>query len=264
MRFKHCVTDDVRWYELAAKYQNNWVKACHELFGITLTPQQRQIIDVAEAEGGRTTIAAGGGVGTHTAIAAVAILRVILFRYSRVVLVRPTTGASDAAYVRRCMETHWKKLLDKHKWLDIYFKHTDTAFHERTSDTAWGMVVKSSRMGSEESLAGECGREHLTIVLHAAAVSDKAFSIITSGLTEPENALLMLSMPSREEGYFYDSHHQLNKVNGGIFTSLILNAEDSPLVSSEFIEAKRQEYGGPDSDEYRMKVQGRFPLKGKS
>lgn len=262
MRLKHSAISDSRWHELVVTYQNNWVKAFRELFGKEPTPQQRLILDAAEGDGKCTTVSAGYGVGAHTAMAAIAILRVILYRQGRVVLVRPGPAANVTKMTLAYVEMHWRYALEQHPWLDMYFKLTDTYMKERT-DEHWGMVIKSYRSTREESLAGEHGNHHLTIVLQASAASDKTFGIIRGGMTQEDNGLLLLSQPSRDEGFFYDSHHDLNKLNSqhGYFTALTLNAEDSPLVSSEYIEMKRQEYGGPDSNEYRQKVQGRFPLE---
>jgi hypothetical protein len=263
MRLRHTAPQDPRWHELVRDYKNNWVKACRELFGITLTPQQRQIIDNAELPGPEVAISAGSGVGAHSALAAVGILTVILTEQTRTILVRPPSGIVAAARYRRYILEHWNKLLKVHPWLDIYFKVTEKVFEER-SNPCWGMYFQSARVGAEEALAGEHCNQHLTIVLHASGVPDNSFRVIRAGMCDEKSGLIMLSQPTRNEGYFHDAHQRLSKTNGGIFTALTLNAEDSPLVSSDFIEFKRQEYGGPDSDEYRIKVQGRFPLKGKA
>jgi len=72
----------------------------------------------------------------------------------------------------------------------------------------------------------------------------------------------MLSQPTRTSRPFYDSHNRLAKTTdnpAGIWTSIILNSEESPLVTPEFIAEKLISYGGEDSPEYQIKVLGRFP-----
>ncbi|MGZ0261663.1 hypothetical protein ACTM6Z_19285 [Citrobacter freundii] len=74
--------------------------------------------------------------------------------------------------------------------------------------------------------------------------------------------MLMLSQPTRPSGYFYDSHHSLAKTEHnpkGIWTSIVLNSEESPFVTDDFIVMKLAEYGGRDSMEYKIKVLGQFP-----
>ncbi len=51
-------------------------------------------------------------------------------------------------------------------------------------------------------------------------------------------------------------------MNGGVWTALIFNSEESPLVSDAFLLEKLLEYGGEESPEYQIKVQGRFPENG--
>ncbi|ENW9081253.1 terminase, partial [Escherichia coli] len=85
---------------------------------------------------------------------------------------------------------------------------------------------------------------------------------MTGALTEEDNRMLMLSQPTRPSGYFYDSHHSQAKTPDnpkGIWTAIVLNSEESPFVTPQFIKQKLLEYGGRDSIEYMVKVLGQFP-----
>ncbi|MDN5184446.1 hypothetical protein LVK61_19900 [Escherichia coli] len=111
-------------------------------------------------------------------------------------------------------------------------------------------------------MAGEHADHLLYIIDEASGVSDKAFSVITGALTGKDNRILLLSQPTRPSGYFYDSHHRLAIRPGnpdGLFTAIILNSEESPLVDAKFIRAKLAEYGGRDNPMYMIKVRGEFP-----
>ncbi|MGC6746477.1 hypothetical protein ACP0HM_30140 [Escherichia coli] len=102
----------------------------------------------------------------------------------------------------------------------------------------------------------------LYIIDEASGVSDKAFSVITGALTGKDNRILLLSQPTRPSGYFYDSHHRLAIRPGnpdGLFTAIILNSEESPLVDAKFIRAKLAEYGGRDNPMYMIKYVVNFP-----
>ncbi|MDW4789171.1 terminase, partial [Escherichia coli] len=72
----------------------------------------------------------------------------------------------------------------------------------------------------------------------ASGISDKAIGVMTGALTEEDNRMLMLSQPTRPSGYFYDSHHSRAKTPDnpkGIWTAIVLNSEESPFVTPQFI-----------------------------
>ena len=142
------------------------------------------------------------------------------------------------------------------------FVLSDTMFYERSRKGIWEVLCKGYRLGNEEALAGEHAAHLLLILDEASGISDKAIGVMTGALTEEDNRMLMLSQPTRPSGYFYDSHHSLAKTPGnpkGIWTAIVLNSEESPFVTPQFIRQKLLEYGGRDSIEYMVKVLGQFP-----
>jgi hypothetical protein len=93
----------------------------------------------------------------------------------------------------------------------------------------------------------------------ASGIPDANFGTIGGSLTDANNRMVLASQPTRAAGFFRETHHSMSRANGGPWTSLVFNSEDSPLVSDQFILDKLLEYGGDDSPEYQIKVQGRFP-----
>ncbi|WP_142971306.1 terminase [Enterobacter hormaechei] len=256
-----CVTTDPRWREMAVKYRYDYARAVVELFGMMPSPQQQEIIESVQGVGSRTTVTSGHGTGKSSLTAMLLLIYMILYPDARVVIV-----ANKIAQVKtgvfKYVKTYWANAIKRHGWLQNYFVLSDTMFYERSRKGIWEVLCKGYRLGNEEALAGEHAAHLLLILDEASGISDKAIGVMTGALTELDNRMLMLSQPTRPSGYFYDSHHTLakNPENpNGIWTSIVLNSEESPFVTTGFIKQKLMEYGGRDSLEYMVKVLGQFP-----
>jgi hypothetical protein len=63
----------------------------------------------------------------------------------------------------------------------------------------------------------------------------------------------MAANPTREEGYFYDSHHKMRDR----WAALHWDGEQSPMVSRQYVDDMRAKYG-VDSPIYQVRVKGNF------
>ncbi|EPL8679426.1 terminase [Klebsiella michiganensis] len=256
-----CVTSDPRWYELAIKYRHNFTQAVIDIFGLFPSPQQQEIIESVQETGSMTTVTSGHGTGKSSLTAMLLIIYMILYPDARVIIVANKIGQVKTG-VFKYVKQYWSNALKRRGWLGNYFELSDTMFYERSRKGIWEVLCKGYRLGNEEALAGEHGKHLLLILDEASGISDKAIGIMTGALTELDNRMLMLSQPTRPSGYFYDSHHSLAKNAGnpkGVWNAIVLNSEESPFVTVEFIRRKLMEYGGRDSLEYLVKVLGQFP-----
>ncbi|EOJ6750873.1 terminase [Escherichia coli] len=257
---RSCVTDP-RWRELVALYRYDWIAAADVLFGKTPTWQQDEIIESTQQDGSWTSVTSGHGTGKSDMTSIIAILFIMFFPGARVILVaNKRQQVLDGIF--KYIKSNWATAVSRFPWLSKYFILTETSFFEVTGKGVWTILIKSCRPGNEEALAGEHADHLLYIIDEASGVSDKAFSVITGALTGKDNRILLLSQPTRPSGYFYDSHHRLAIRPGnpdGLFTAIILNSEESPLVDAKFIRAKLAEYGGRDNPMYMIKVRGEFP-----
>lgn len=255
------VTDDPRWQEFVTKYRYDWELGCLNLFNKEPTWQQLSIIDSAQLRSAMTTVTSGHGTGKSDLTSMMILLYMLCFPGARVIIIANKIGQVMTG-IFKYLKINWNELCKREPWLRKYFVITDTMFYERANKGVWTVIPKGFRLGNEEALAGEHAEHLWYIVDEASGVSDKAFGIITGALTQEDNRLLMLSQPTRPSGYFYESHHGMAKNDGnpnGVFTSIRLNSEHSPLVKPSFIKMKLAEYGGRDSPEYKIKVLGEFP-----
>jgi hypothetical protein len=163
----------------------------------------------------------------------------------------------------------WKEFADiktrigqgEFAWLNDYFEVEHEKVYVKGYKLNWWIQGKTAPKGSPENLAGAHRDFLLWICDESSGIPDGNFGVIGGSLTDPRNRMICASQPTRSSGFFYDQHHRLSSVNGGVWTALTFNSEDSSLVSANFLREKLLEYGGRDSIEYQIKVLGKFPDK---
>ena len=257
---KSAVTDP-RWLDMVVKYRYDWVTAIEVLFGRELTWQQMLVVQEAQETGNWVSVTSGHGTGKSDVTGAMILCFQMFYPGARTIIVANKIKQVMTG-VFKYMKMHWATACKRFPWLAEYFVLTDTCFYEITNKGVWEVVPKGFRLGNEEALAGEHAEHLWYIVDEASGVSDKAFGIIEGALTQEDNRLMLISQPTRPSGRFYDSHHSLAKGPHnpkGLFTSIMLNSEESPLVTLKAIRQFLAKYGGRNNPEYQIKVLGRFP-----
>ena len=91
----------------------------------------------------------------------------------------------------------------------------------------------------------------------ASGIPDQVFEVARGALSTPGARVVMAANPTRTTGYFYQAFHR----NREAWDLLTFSCADSLLVSKEYVEAMREEYG-TESDIYRVRVLGEFPKGG--
>ena len=84
---------------------------------------------------------------------------------------------------------------------------------------------------------------------------DEIFEVAEGALTKANVISVMTGNPTRLSGEFYRSHHQ----DRHLWKTFHFSSEHSSLVSSHYVERIIRKYG-KDSDVYRVRVLGDFPL----
>lgn len=146
-----------------------------------------------------------------------------------------------------------------HAWIAEYFEIKAKKVYVKGAGLRWFITCRTAPRGSPEGMAGTHGAYLMWLADEASGIPDANLNVIGGALTDKRNRFAMASQPTRSSGVFYDTQHKLSTSNGGPWNALVFNSEESPIVSDEFIRDKVLEYGGVDSVEYQIKVQGRFP-----
>jgi phage terminase large subunit len=116
------------------------------------------------------------------------------------------------------------------------------------------VTVRTARSDSPESLQGINAENILVLVDEAAGVADINFEAISGSLASQNACLVLTGNPNRRSGFFFDTHTRF----ADKWHTFHINSEDSPRVSREWIEEKREQWGA-DSNAYRIHVLGEFP-----
>ena len=118
----------------------------------------------------------------------------------------------------------------------------------------WFAVARTA--SKPDALQGFHAEHVLYIIDEASGVADSIFEPVLGALSTPGARLLMCGNPTQLSGFFYDSHHK-NRAN---YQTFHIDGRSSSRVSPEFVQAIIQMYG-EDSDVFRVRVAGEFPLQ---
>lgn len=250
------ITADPRWLQLAIRFRRDWVAAAKVLFDVDITHHQYELLSASQQNGCRVSVSSGHGTGKSSIIAIVVLLFMLFFIDARVVLIANKLDQVKIGVFKN-LRVYFKILIKRYPWIDDYFTLTDTVFYENSSKGVWELSAKAYKQGQEESLAGEHADNYMIICDESSSISDRAFGIIRGGLTQDNNNLILLSQPTRDNGFFWETHNNPNYEKD--WTRLTFNSEESPIVTSKFILEKFREYGcNRNNPEYMIKVRGLF------
>ncbi len=135
------------------------------------------------------------------------------------------------------------------------YEHSADYIRIKESPENWFARARTARKESPEALAGLHADHIMILVDEASGVPDVIFDASESAMTNSNILFLMISNPTRPNGYFYESHHKLRK----LFQILQFSSEESPEVDKWFVSSVIAKHGR-ESDEFRYRVQGSFPL----
>lgn len=239
------------WYKMEP-YKDDPVGFVVDILGAEPTKQQR---DALEAIGTGTHVSIRSGHGTgKTAFDAWCILWWMYTRFNARV---PCTAPTEA----QLKNVLWAELSLWHQRMDKFFQDkfvcTSDRFYHAEFDKTWFAVARTARAEKPEALQGFHGLNLLFIIDEASGVAEEVFTVVRGALTDDMNRCIMTSNPTRTTGFFYNSH---TLWEGKPWRCLQFSGEESPLVSDRYINEIAVEFG-KDSDVYRVRVLGDFPVE---
>lgn len=160
----------------------------------------------------------------------------------------------------------WKEMNDAYiaiasgpyGWLNDYYEIKAEKAFVKGFAKQWFISQVAMQQGQSIGVAGKHRYWQLIIIDEAAGVPDDHFDVIEGTQTQPGNRTLMASQGVRNAGRFYESHHNLNRLNGGSWHALTFNSERSPFPTTKWLKEREEECGGRNSVEYRIRVLGQF------
>ena len=172
-----------------------------------------------------------------------------------------------APSITQLREIVWKEisiclnLLRTHNlgWLADYVAIFAEKIYIKGYDKSWHVIAKTASKHKPESIAGQHGDNYLLWGDEASGIDDKIYDVALGALSHKDNRCVLTSQPTRNAGFFYETHHRLSHRNGGAWTSLTFNGEQSPIVSDEMLLEMLEKYGSRDDAGYMIRVRGLFP-----
>ena len=249
--------DDPRYVPFAARYAFDVERFAAEVVGMIPTHQQRELFASVSPAGSRTSVRSGHGSGKSRSLAVIALWHLLCYPKSNTMLTAPK--------IEQVRNVAWKEISDVldlmrdkggHPWIVDYVALEAERVYIKSFKMTWFVFGKTAPRGSPENLAGQHRDWYFVIADEASGIPDPSYTVMTGALTNTRNRMLLLSQPTRPSGFFYETHNKLAKHNGGVWNSIRMDSRDSPLVSSAFVEEKRQEY---TEEEFTIKVKGEFP-----
>jgi hypothetical protein len=198
----------------------------------------------------KVSIASGHGIGKTGSISWI-VLWFLFGRYqSQVPCTAPTAN--------QMYDVLWKELSI---WIAKMPKNISCAYEwnkdyirMKEQPNTWFARAKTSSKENSEALAGVHADDVLTIADEASGVEEQIFNVAEGAWTSGNILVILISNPTRTSGYFYETHHK-HKSNWQRFS---FSSIESPLVDPTY-ESKIAERHSRDSEEYGIRVLGRFP-----
>jgi hypothetical protein len=200
----------------------------------------------------RISIRSGHGVGKTRYLATCAWHHACMHYPQKTVVTAPTSAQLfDALWAE--IKTLYAQLPDAVQ--AMFVVKSDRIEH--VDDPAGSFIAaRTSRAETPEALQGIHSDHVLLIGDEASGIPEAIFEAAAGSMSGHTATTILCGNPVRTAGYFFNTHQ---KDSHGWLT-LRVSCEDSPRVSKQFIEEMEATYGGRDSNPFRVRVLGEFPL----
>lgn len=225
----------------------DWIVTAKETFGVDLTPVQMDIMKAIQRTGSRVSAIETDGMGRSRLYALICATAVLFQPELKIIFV-----STDKHRLNNTIGELHSVFYSALRPLGFHHSVNPLMIPALIRQVRDKVSFRYVRAGNEEALAGDFNHHSLYIVDNAAMISDDAFKVLTCGMTEEDNRMLLVSEAYRNEGYFYETHHAYKDA----FHAVRSNSEESPLVGEHWLNAVEKQY---TDDEYRRRILGEFP-----
>ena len=229
-------------------YADHPVEFVEDIIGATPDEEQAKILR-SVAQNQMTSVRSGHGVGKSTVEAWVVIWFMVTRPFPKIPCTAPTQHqlfdilwAEVSKWLR-----HNKALADEIVW-------TKEKVYMKGYPEEWFAVARTA--SKPDALQGFHADDVLYIIDEASGVDDSIFEPVLGALSTPGAKLLMCGNPTQLSGFFYESHNK----NRSSYAAFHIDGRKSSRVSQDFVQTIIRMYG-EDSDVFRVRVAGDFPLQ---
>lgn len=234
--------------EVFSFYKRNSEAFVKEIIGFKPTEvHQVQVLRALDAGERYISIKSGHGTG-KTAIASCILQWYLTTHYDAEILCTAPTLAG-------LYDVLWKEAVlwfERSKVRDL-FNVTSSKISFKGRDKTWFAAARTAT--KPENLQGRHAENFMLIVDEAGGVDPKILEVVQGALTTKGAYAIMLGNPTQISGSFYESFHSDREY----WKTFTFNSEDTPLADPEY--SRRMARYGKDSNVYRVRVLGEFPLQ---
>lgn len=224
------------------------------MFDSTLRPKQMEFVE-AFRRSKLITFRGGVGFGKTHALAVLVWWALFVHDQVQVTIFGPNEGQIKSGV--------WKELQILHGRMPEVFRGGFDVTATRISRTVGAAdCFAEFRLANKDNISSTRGihqTNNFVFVDEATGVDEEIFTdSLLNILTDPNPKLCLISNPSSTNGYFYrtwndpDISDQWTKVHGSMW--------DNTRMNRETLEQMARQYGGVTSRQYRIMVEGEFPL----
>lgn len=222
-----------------------------EVLGAKPTDQQWEA-SRAIVEKRRVSIRSGHGTGKSTFMAWSVLWFLSCYFPAKVPATAPTSHQLEDVLWAEIAKWH-RKMAERLPALANEFEWSNGSFRMKAAPSESFAVARTSRPERPEALQGFHAEHILFLIDEASGVSDNVFEVAEGALSTDGAFVLMAANPTRQSGYFFDSHHKMRSA----WAALHWNGEKSPMVSRDYIANMEKKYGR-QSPVFKVRVLGDF------
>lgn len=200
----------------------------------------------------RVSIRSGHGTGKSTFMAWCVMWFLACYFPAKVPATAPTSHQLEDVLWSEIAKWH-RVMKDRLPAVGEQFEWSSGAFRLKSAPNEGFAVARTSRPERPEALQGFHADNILFLIDEASGVADNVFEVAEGALSTDGAFVVMAANPTRQSGYFFDSHHKMRSA----WAALHWSGVDSPRVSRTYIENMRKKYG-ERSPVYKVRVLGEF------
>ena len=261
--------NDPRYHAFVKRYATDPLGFVLAVCGNAVSPDQERLLLAIVDPTAKVSVVSGTGTGKTMVFGRIALWHLLCFpvaRYDGKIEIGSNTYIGAPA-IKQVGDGVWKEITDAVQqmasnpaiaWLANYIVVQAERVYIKGYKSQWFITKFAMQQGQSVAIAGKHRFYQLIIIDEAAGVSDEHYDVINGTQTQGGNRTLLASQGVKQAGFFYDTHHKLNRANGGNWTALCFSSENSPFVEQDWIDNVALQAGGRETTEYRVRVLGKF------
>lgn len=269
---RRSILKDPRYDAFVDRYCGDPLRFAVEACGMIPSDDQIELFEAVVPLTARVSVVSGTTTGKSAAAGRIALWHLLCYPYA-VYEGKVEIGSNTyigAARLAQVTDSIWKEMHDARMaiasgpcaWINDYYEITKTQAYVHGYEKQWFISQMAMQAGQSVGIAGKHRWAQMVIADEAAGIHDDHFNVINGTQTQPGNRTILFSQGVRNAGFFYETHHNLNRENGGSWHAIRMSSENSPFVTEQWLKEREIECGGRDSIEYIIRVRGGFAEDG--